>query len=154
MSTTIRIKGMKELLAKIDNIQQMESVKTAMKAAAIHVKGKASKYPPESEANKPGRVPSWYERGYGTRWNLAGGGTGGKQTSETLGKKWTTSSRDSGLTQVIGNNVSYGPFVQDEGEQAAFHKKRGWNTIQDVAADEADTVLEFIQDAVDKALES
>jgi len=153
MSTTIKINGMDELLKKINTLEQMDGVKNAMRAAALHVKGKIAEYPPESEANRPGRIPSWYERGWGTKWNLAGGGTGGIKTSETLGRRWTIGKRDNGLTQVIGNNASYGPQVQDERNQAPFHKRRGWKTIQDVAKDETDEVLKFIKDEVEKILE-
>ena len=154
MSTTIRINGMDELMKKINNLEQMDGVKHAMRAAALHVKGKIAEYPPESDANRAGRIPSWYERGWGTKWNLAGGGTGGVKTSETLGRRWTIGQRNNGLTQIIGNNASYGPAVQDERNQAAFHKQRGWKTIQDVAKDEADEVLKFIQHEIDKILNS
>jgi hypothetical protein len=75
-----------------------------------------------------------------------------KATSETLGRKWTTKKRDRGLTWIIGNNVCYGEYVQDRGKQAKFHKRRGWKTIQDVAEQEAETVVNFIKAKVDKIL--
>ena len=152
MSTTIRINGMDELMKKINSLEQMDGVKHAMRAAALHVKGKIAEYPPESDANRAGRIPSWYERGWGTKWNLAGGGTGGIKTSETLSKKWTIGSRNGGLTQIIGNNVSYGPAVQDPNYQSATMKKIGWKTTKQVAEEEASTVVRFIQDEIDKIL--
>ena len=150
MSTNIEIRGLDKLLKKIDNLGQLEGVKAGMKAAAVHIQGKISKYPPSSDANRPGK--RWYERGYGSKWTRKDGSIGGKKTSETLGKRWATSSRDRGLTQVIGNNASYAPFVQDAEKQAAFHKQRGWSTAQGVVDDETETVVKFIQDEIDKAL--
>jgi hypothetical protein len=152
MSTTIRINGMDELMKKINSLEQMDGVKHAMRAAALHVKGKIAEYPPESDANRAGRIPSWYERGWGTKWNLAGGGTGGVKTSETLGRRWTIGQRNNGLTQIIGNNVSYGPAVQDPAQQSATMKRIGWKTTKQVADEEAATVVKFIQDEIDKIL--
>ena len=147
---TIQIRGLDRITKKLNNLQELKAVRTALKAAALHVKGKVAQYPEESEANRP-RKGGWYERGYGRKWY-----GGGKKTSETLGRKWTTAERDGGLTQVIGNNVSYGPFVQgpdkDKDHRAWFHKKRGWKTTQEVAEQESKTVVEFVQSEVEKVL--
>ena len=143
----IRIEGLGRLQGKMRKLDDLQGVKNAMRAAALHVKGKIAKYPPASEANRPSETGRWYERGYGMRWP-----GGGKKTSEMLGRKWTIGQRDAGLTQVIGNNVSYGVYVQDDEHQARFHKRRGWKTIQMIAEEEADRVNEFIKDAVDKIL--
>jgi hypothetical protein len=148
MPASIQIHGLKRIMKKVKTLQELRAVKTALKAAALHVKGKVNVYPPASEANRP-RKGGWYERGYGPKWY---GGKGGKKTSQTLGRKWTTAERDGGLTQVIGNNVTYGPFVQDKDRQAWFHKKRGWKTIQDVAKEETKTVLEFVENELEKVL--
>lgn len=152
MADVIQIKGLDELLKKLDSLQKLDAIKPALKAAAVHVKGKIAQYPPSSEANDPNRR-KWYERGYGPKWRLVSGEVHGKRTSETLGRKWTTRSLNQGLTQVVGNNVSYGPFVQSAEKQAAFHRKRGWKTTEDVAAEEADTVNKFVKDEIDKVLE-
>ena len=152
---SIRIEGLDKALRKIRSLEDLHGIKAAMKAAAMHIKGKIAKYPPESEANMPrtdaatGRVLPWYERGYGTRYP----GGGGRKTSQTLGRKWAIGERDSGLTQIVGNNVSYGPFVQDKDRQAAFHKERGWKTVQDVASEESDTVVKFVKEEIDQILE-
>ena len=143
----ITIEGLPELLRKIDNLQDMKRVANAMRAAALHVKGKISRYPPESAANRPKERGSWYERGYGTRWP-----GGGRKTSETLGRKWTISDKDGGLTQYIGNNVSYAKFVQGPDDQAKIHEIRGWKSTDVVAEEEAKTVVKFVKDEVEKIL--
>jgi hypothetical protein len=72
-------------------------------------------------------------------------------TSETLGRKWTIKSRDGGMSAVVGNNVSYGIFVQGE-KQAAFHARRGWKTTEQVADKEGPRVREYIAEAIRRAL--
>src|SRR4030042_2565195 len=89
--TSYTIKGLDKLLKKLDDLEGLKAAVRGMEAAALHVKGKIAEYPPASEANAPKTSGSWYERGYGTRWP-----GGGKRTSETLGRKWTTASRDGG----------------------------------------------------------
>lgn len=161
-NTTIRIEGLDRVLKKINTLEELKPIKDALKAGAVHVKGKIAKYPPASEANRRGRSVfyggsisyRWYQRGYGPMWiRRRDGSIAGKKTSETLGRRWTTASRNRGLTWIVGNNVSYGPFVQDKDRQAAFHKVRGWKTTEEVAEEEAKTVLEFIEKEVEKVLE-
>jgi ABC-type Fe3+ transport system substrate-binding protein len=152
MPDVIRIEGLDRLRRQIKRIEDLDGVANAMKAAAVHVKGKIAEYPPASEANDPAQR-KWYERGYGPKWRVISGAIHGKKSSETLGRKWTTKAKDKGLTQVIGNNVSYGPFVQGD-KQAAFHKKRGWKTTEQIAEEEKDEVLKFVQAEIEKVLES
>jgi hypothetical protein len=147
----VTIKGMEPLLRKLDNLEGLKRVRPALMAGALHIKGKIAKYPPHSIANSPSNPSGrWYERGYGTRTKTGRG----YPTSETLGRKWTVANRDRGLTKVIGNNVSYGPFVQSAEKQAKFHKRRGWKTDEQVIDEEQDTVLDFVKDRVDRILES
>lgn len=147
-NNAIEIEGLDKALRKIKSLEDMSAVSSALQAAAVHVKGKIAQYPPASEANLPKERGTWYERGYGTRWP-----GGGRRTSETLGRKWTIGSRNRGLTWIVGNNVSYGPYVQDEDKQAAFHKRRGWKTTQTVAKEEAETVNKFVKKEIDRILE-
>jgi hypothetical protein len=95
--------------------------------------------------------PHWYERGYGSRWH---GGTGGRQTSKTLGRSWTIESRNSGYGAVVGNNATYGPYVQDADRQTIWAGVYGWETVQDVSDEETDYVnrvlTEVVQEEIDR----
>ena len=146
-TSTVHIEGLDRVVRKLRSLEDLSAYKTALYAAAEHVLEKIADYPPLSEANRPNARGRWYERGYGPRW-----ASGGRKTSEMLGRKWTTQERNAGMTQVVGNNVSYGPFVQDRDRQAAFHKRRGWKTIQTVAEEESRTVVEMVAKEVDKKL--
>lgn len=152
MTSAIQIRGLKELQHKIDKLEDLTPVKAGLRAAALHVKGKIAVYPPESSANHPKTHGSWYERGFGTKYARMDGFVKGYRTSETLGRKWTLRSFDGGLRMVVGNNVSYGPYVQGP-DQAAFHKRRGWKTTDKVAEEESGRVTAFLKSHVDKALE-
>jgi hypothetical protein len=146
------IRGMSKLLRKLNSLRELRGAKRGLRAGAVHIKGKIAIYANSSEANTPNQR-RWYERGYGPKWLRKDGSMGSRKTSETLGRKWTTESRNNGLTQVVGNNVSYAPYVQSEENQAGFHKARGWKTDVQVIDEEGPRVLEFVKDEVDKELE-
>lgn len=151
----VTIKGLPELTRKIKNLQDFKQLVPELKASASHIKGSVAKYPPQTSANIPaGPGSRWYVRGSGPRYMRKDGSVWKpkKATSETLGRKWTTKKRDRGFTWAIGNNASYGPFVQDKNKQARIHKRRGWKTIQDVAKQEAPMVLNLIKKKIDRIL--
>jgi hypothetical protein len=151
MTVTVVIEGIDAVLDKITTVEQMKGSQAVMQAVGLHIKGKIDKYPPATEANSPGDDRrSWYERGYGPKWRRKDGSVGGKKTSEMLGRRWTVNASSSQV--VIGNNVSYGPYVQDEEHQADFHKRRGWKTAQQVAKDEEPTVKAFVEAYLEKML--
>ena len=155
MPEAVTIKGLPELARKLDNLQDLKKLVPALKASASNLKGTVAQYPPKTAANLPaGPGSRWYARGSGPRYMRKDGTIWKpkKATSETLGRKWTTKDRDRGLTWIVGNNVSYGEYVQDRGKQARWHKRNKWKTIQDIAEQEADTVVKFIKAEVDKIL--
>lgn len=151
------IRGMRELLQKLDTLAGLEGAKRGLKAGALHIKGIVSQYPPATEANSS-TMDRWYQRGYGPRWRRRDGSIGGSKTSEALGRKWTEESRNGGLTQVIGNNVTYGPWVQaaekagTKGPQASFHKQHGWKTDEEVIDQEGSRVLSFVKSEIERDL--
>ncbi|MCZ2459158.1 MAG: hypothetical protein LC128_05990 [Chitinophagales bacterium] len=137
-------------LAKIaESLDIMPAFKSGMYAAGIYLKGVISEYPSSSSANQPKPYPGrWYERGYGTRYIKKSGGMGGKKTSETLGKRWTVKKSNAGMTVTVGNNTSYGKWVQGHNTQAQFHKVRNWKTTGDVADKEGEKVKTIIMDFI------
>lgn len=153
--TTMKIEGLSELERKLGKAAADSTINAAIKAAAVHVKGKIAEYPDSTSANTPkqyapGQWNTWYERGFGSRWARADGSVGSRRTSETLGKRWTI--RTSNRSATIGNNASYGPYVQDPQRQARALARIGWKTTKDVANAEAQRVLAFFVKYVDRAL--
>jgi hypothetical protein len=152
MTEPIRIEGIEPLLRKLKSIDDLKPVKAAIKAAALHIKGKIAVYPSSSIANSEtqGR---WYERGYGPKWRRKDGSVGGRKTSETLGRRWTIQIKNSGLTAIVGNNTSYGPYVQSAEKQAKFHGLRDWKTDEQVLDEERDTVTNFVLGYIQRELD-
>lgn len=147
MSIEIKVTGLKELAERLD---ATEGLKSGIQAAILYVKGKIAKYPPATAANKPGRFDAkgkpmgWYERGMG--WHSPSGRVYAR--SETLGRRWTTTTKSNGYIGVVGNNATYAKYVQDRDHQAWFHGIRGWKTVQDIAETELETIKKIIKDAI------
>jgi len=155
----IRIEGLDRIQHKLKQLEPRRYMSDVMGECLSDIKDDVAVYPPATEANQPrsftsGGVNRWYERGYGSRWARKDGSIGGSPTSEELGRSWTTRVEQQGMRGVVGNKVSYGPFVQDEDDQAPFHKERGWGTIQEVAKRQAPKAIRRIQAAIRKILRS
>jgi len=159
-SISVEIKGMPKLRRKI--LAVLPALKAGIKAGTIYVEGKINTVPPATIANKPktytsGSWNTWYERGWGSKWALSAGGWHGNKSSEMLDTRWTIAFKNAGLTGVVGNDASYGPYVQGplQGSpplQAAALKKIGWKSVTTVAEEESETVTKFVQGHVEKAL--
>ena len=154
---TSSITGDAELRRKLAKLQDMSQIYPALKEGGVHVKAKLEIQPPSTAANSPGGPGSrWYERGWGSRWQRMDGSMGGRQTSETLFKQWTV--QQEGAKVIVGNNVSYGPWVQGSvkvggvGPQASALAEIGWKTTDTVASEEAEVVLNMVKKEVDKIL--
>ena len=153
---TLKIEGMEKLAAKLKSLEDVKYLKTVMRAAGETIKAKIAVYPPATEANAPSSAPGarWYQRGQGGHYiRKRDGGESIYRTSETLGRKWTTALRDAGLTVIVGNKVTYAPHVQDREKQAAYHKRRGWLTIQDVAEQNAEQIAQQVMELLVAKLE-
>ena len=145
-----KIIGDKELKAKLAKLSDLRFLKPTMQAAAEHVSGKISPYPPAGNANSPANR-RWYERGWGSKWRRADGSIGGRQSSEDLGPSWT-SKVESNTRAIIGNDTSYAKWVQGGQTQANALKRIGWKTTDTVVKEESAEVLKQIQKAVDREL--
>ena len=147
---TIHLEGLAPLLAQLTNLAQLRRVARKMKAAAVHVKGKISHYPSPRHGPQP-FVSDRQRRGF--FYHLKHGDIEvpyirGGRNSQRLGASWTTTSRDSGLTQIIGTNVGYAKLVQGPGEQTRYHATTGWPTTDDVITREQSTVVEYIRQGI------
>ncbi len=71
-------------------------------------------------------------------------------TSEVLGKSWATKVTpiSGGVRGTLGTRASYAPAVQDKERQAAFHKARGWPTVQEVLEKSAERIAALFRVAI------
>lgn len=162
MTTTMT--GDAELKRKLSKLKDFSFLVPVMVSMASHVKGAISfpgGYPATGAGNKPsGPGSQWYERGYGPKWMRMDGSINGRNSSENLGKSWGLEAENSGLRQIIGNDTSYGPWVQGvakvdgAGPQSSAMNAIDWKTTDDVMNEEEEKVLTEIKKAVDKQLAS
>jgi hypothetical protein len=151
MNLRFKVTGIEALSKRLD---VAPAIRSAIQAATLYYKGKIAIYPPATAANRPGRVDAngrpmgYYIRGTGY-FNAAGAQT---SYSETLGKKWTTTTKNGGYTGIVGNNASYAAYVQDEESQAPVHKRTGWGTVQGVARAEMEKLKAIIKNIIVTAL--
>lgn len=127
MPFAIRIEGLKEARALL-GADFEGAIAAATQAIALDVQGRIAPYPPATEANSPGNPSGrWYERGYGPRWLRKDGGTGGRKTSQMLGRRWLN--RKAGrMSQVVANSATYARWIHAAEDQARWASARGWVT--------------------------
>jgi len=167
MSDTIHIEGIEPLLAKIKSLQELRPVVGAIKAAALHVKGKVAVYSEEKrpKEKRPTRA-SVYGSVFKTEkqrryffWALRKGEIevpyrrGVSPGSQTFGRRWTIAMSNAGLTAKIGNNAGYGPLLMDSTRQSLYAKAVGWRTTDAILDEETETVTRLITYEVNRALE-
>lgn len=150
----IKITGADAIRALLNPEKAMGAVKRAVRRGTVHVKARIAEYPPESEANRPGRtypdgsLMGYYQRGRG--WMEPHVSPEGavsyvlRGTSEKLGTRWTIKFEDGGLTGIAGNNASYAPYVQGD-QQAWFHALRNWKNTKTVEEEETAMVQDFFE---------
>nr|NIV28452.1 hypothetical protein [Anaerolineae bacterium] len=119
--TSIKV-DVSEAVAKLDPKTMEKHLSVALDGAADLIRADIKKYPAPPAGSS-------YQR------------TG------TLGRSWAKKVNRSALRAVIGSNVAYAPYVQDQDRQAWMHKGR-WQTAQGVARDQARNVQRFIERAL------
>ena len=148
---TIRLEGYEDLLKRITTLAQLKQLQAAVKAAALHVKGKIARYPAARHGPAVPDARSWtakQRRGFFAK--LRAGEIevpyrrGQSASSESLGRKWHIATSNAGLTATVANNVSYGPLVQSNEKQTIYHQITGWKTTEDVAAEERQIVVDLL----------
>jgi len=147
----VEVQGMDEWIRRLQKAGDLSQLRGTMQAATLMLQDEIAAYPPESEANVPYQR-RWYERGFGPRWLLKDGTVRGTRTSQTLGRKWTTRVSADGLQGVVGNNVTYGPYVQSKAKQTRYHKARGWKTDVEAIEKQRPGIVQLFKDAIERLL--
>lgn len=129
MSVTIRIEGIDAIVKRLDSATATATLQRAMLRSVHLLQNRMALYPSQ-------RAGSTYVR------------TG------TLGRRWTTAVETKGTTirGRVGNNTSYGPFVQSKAFQASIHRGR-WQTDQDVMDRSLTTIQGYFEDEIGRALD-
>jgi hypothetical protein len=148
----IETNGLEAITRKLDALGRPDAFRIPMTQAVQFVHRGVAKYPPSSSANSPKTHGGWYERGFGTKYRRRDGTITGRQTSETLGRRWTTDVTPSGRLGRIGNNASYAVYVQGE-KQARWHKQRGWVNAPEWVEEHSRDIVRFFEAHYQKLLQ-
>ena len=148
---SIEIKGMEAIQRKLKALEPREYAIGTMEVSVALLKNDIAPYPPATDANNP-MARKWYERGYGNRWQRKDGSIGGKRTSQTLGRRWTTKVEMGGMRGTVGNNATYGPFVQSAAKQTWYHRRTGWRTDEQAIARVGPKIRELWSKAIAKIM--
>ncbi|HZQ08612.1 MAG TPA: hypothetical protein VFD70_18665 [Anaerolineae bacterium] len=149
--------GYDETLGLLKSLDDFSFANRVLMAGGQAIQRRMATYP--RSRSVPGRVSlkthkpmGYYKRGTGwfypiMRKGKVRGYRNTHATSETLGRRWAISSRGP-LTVVVGNNASYGPWVQSatklgdgRGPQARVHTATGWKTDQQVLNEEGKNIV-------------
>lgn len=162
MSDLIRIEGLPPLLKKIRSLAELQPVVGAIKAAALHLKGKVAVYPEQKHLTRVSVYGTPFKSNKQRRFFFAALRKGEIEVpyrrgespgSQTFGRRWTVHTLNRGLTAEVGNNAAYGPLLMDKEKQSRYHAMAGWRTTDDVIADETETVVSFVKYYIDRELE-
>jgi len=147
---TVEPTGLREVAEKM-SADLTPQIKAATMEIAAAFQGVIAPYAPSSGANTAGRSPYWYQRGFGVKYP----GGGGRQTSQTLGRKWSLESAGPTSVNII-NTASYAPYVHLAEYQAWFHAERGWKTDEDAQREiiEGGIAQQIMSDRINEVLKS
>lgn len=158
--SNVEIKGLEKLARGLVLLGKLDDVKDALLEGAEHIKDSLADYPTRKYVSiaDAGGWASEKQKIYVIAMLASGAWDfpykrGQSDPSEDLGQKWTITSINGGLGAKVGNNVSYGPYVQGPDQQSKMMELRGWKTTDDVAKEETEAVISLVTEAIERALD-
>lgn len=151
---TVKIEGLEKVVKKLDALNSPGIFKKPMTQAVQHIKRKIAR-PPRKDAGAFSRLATPAQRrAFWARVNSGEiqfrEGVGYVRTNQ-LRNSWTEKVTNGGRRGEVGTNIPYGPFVQGDRQQP-FHEASGWPVAEEVAKEEADTVVRIFKRAYDEAI--
>ncbi len=152
MANRFRIEGLNELIGKISNIQQLKGFKAVLLAAGEMLKGKLSIYPPQKSLTRTEVYGEPFKTDKQRRYffyALEAGiinvpySRGADPKSERFKASWALQTKNDGLTVIIGDDTTYGPYLMDPRNQSKFSAAIGWPTTDKVLDDNREEISRF-----------
>lgn len=149
----IEIEGLEELERKLGRLASIDLLKPPMHKAVKVIYAETQVYPP------PRRKPMRWKSAKQRRWFFANLRKGNirvpyvRRHSGGLAGAWTEKVQVRGMTLVgiVGNRISYGPYVMHPQKQAEYHRGN-WPTTDDITKKVAPTISKIFQDTIREAL--
>jgi hypothetical protein len=128
VSVSIEIKGVDELVAKLDTLAKFNHVRSVISQQGVFLQRKLRQYPRAVHAPNP-LIKSDPKVRRGFFYHLKHGDIRVPyKRTKRLGQSWTSYSSMNGFTVTVENNIPYAPLVQGSEEQVTQHNWSGWLT--------------------------
>lgn len=149
LSITLDKDDVKRLVRKLGRVKAVDSLRPAMERSTARLQRGLADYPAPKRKKQP---PKSQKQRYFLRMLAERGGIPYRRTGN-LGRGWTMDIGEHGdtLEGTVGNNISYGPYVQGETTQAAYHQGT-WQTDHDVIFKQSKAIIDDFADAIEDAL--
>jgi len=147
-----RIEGIDQLVKKVETLQQLTGLKGVLLAAGEALKGKLSVYPPQKsltrrevygEPFKTEKQRRYFFYALGKGLISVPYSRGADRKSERFKASWAIKTKNDGLTVVVGNDTTYGPYLMGNKEQSTFMAAIGWPTVDEVMEQNAEEISQF-----------
>jgi hypothetical protein len=129
------------VLRMLQRLEDGVAFKAALKGMAGFLRGRMSVYPPTDGNRPPQPFVSEKQRRYFFAALRDGSIKTPYRRSGNLSKRWGQTEEDAGLTQVIGNDAGYAPYVIGAEHQSLYMKSLGWNSTAVTVEREADAAF-------------
>lgn len=130
-----------EVRRLLTKLESAEPFKAGLKAMGGFLRGRMSVYPPTDGNRPPQPFVSERQRRYFFAALRDGRIKMPYRRSGNLAKRWGQAEADGGLTQIVGNDASYAPFVVGMQSQSSYMRSLGWKSTADVVEQEADNAF-------------
>ena len=158
----LHIEGLDQAIARVKSIGDLKKVKGVLLATGLILKGYLARYPPQRRITRASVYGKPFKTDKQRRYFFYALRTGkirvpyqrgSDPNSERFKASWAITTRNRGMTVVVGNDTTYGPYVMDPDRQSLFMKAMGWPTTEEVVEQEGDTLSRYMMFQLTKALD-
>jgi len=157
------IEGLDQLIEKVETLQQLKGLKGVLLAVGETLKGKLSVYPPQKSLTrrevygtpfKTDKQRRYFFYMVGKRLINGPYSRGSDPKSERFKASWAVEAQNDGLTVVIGNDTTYGPYLMGNTKQSKFAAAIGWPTVDKVVEKNTDGLSQFAMYQLERILDA
>ncbi len=154
----IKVEESPELRIVIDKMVDLLPYKAALKAGAMFLKGKLSKYPKSNRLTRASvygqsfisdKQRSWFFAALAAGDLVVPYVRGSDKKSETLSKGWAIAEENDGLRLRIGNDTTYGAWVMGPGTQSRYMAAVGWQTTDQIVTENQNQLVQTMERTLD-----
>lgn len=152
MSTNVSIEGLDRVLQKLGRFETLRILEEPMERSLVKIENVLKEYPdPPAPGEWAAKTHPAQKRAY---FALLRAGLIKPGRTGTLGRRWThaITMTNEGMEGRVGNNTTYGPFVQSKRFQARFHRGR-WKTDEEAIQELRDEIIRDFEDTAHRAVQ-